>query len=193
MRQWSFLSPWGEERAFPHKGELGQLLGYEVIFSLSRARFLPLAVVSEGGMYSNPGIRLRRQLKDIQDPSKGWEVFIERIVLHDGRRVNEQVGPYERFVTDLTTGEMKVQFGGAAQPKKVPSTRDVYLSMITDLVDFEEDYRKYDDYEDGYKFYAMGRNYRVYLVEASFVDQATRTEYKSVGLPQSNNAEVVSA
>jgi len=104
MRQWQFVSAGDEKRGFP---EEEQLRSYEMTFSFPDDWF-PVALIGKCKPYSRPGIRISKQIKNVEQPVDGWKAIVERVVLFDGN-VDEQVGPYERFEIDLSSGKFSAQ------------------------------------------------------------------------------------
>ena len=149
LRERRFSTDWGDESEFP---EDEQLRSFEMTFSLLDIEF-PLELVRRCKPYSRPGIRIKKQLKDARNPSKGWKGVMERVVLYDGG-VDEQMGSYEWLDIDLTTGSYKAHNRNVVALKERREPRDVYLSMIRDLAGFD------------------------YLVSASFVERASGVEFK---------------
>jgi hypothetical protein len=133
---------------------------FEVTVSLKLVWF-PGEVWSWCTPDSQPGIRIRKQLKNFRQPDDGWEVVFDRVALRGGE-VNRKLGSYEKVVIDLSSGEMRhfkrsfLELKGQERQKP----QSVYETMLGELLNSED------------------------LVSASFTDRDFGKKYELIPIPR---------
>lgn len=122
-----FSSSQGTVREFPEENRLQE---YQMTFSLSEVD-LPTSIREWCRPGSRPGLRITKRRVDAQDHSRGWEAVVGRVAMLRGE-VNEQIGDYERFIIDLTSGDTVMFSREQVAPQRGARALAAFQRLLSD-------------------------------------------------------------